>query len=292
MASLARAFTRPAITSLCAQCLRTFTTTSTLQSGHNKWSKIKHDKAAADAKKMVVRVHHSRQIAFHCKLNGPNPELNPELANAIHLAKKAGVPKDKIEGAIARGQGKTTSGAVLESLTFEAVVPPSIALVVEAESEKKGRILQDFNTWVKKAKGTPGASKFFFKRVGRVVFAKSESGIDVDSMLDDAIEAGAEDIENDDEGNIVVWTEPADTARVCKELGAKFNLKALSAGIVWTPNEDTKVTLDASEAQVKFTELLGHLSEDPEIQAIYSNVARGNMSDEQWDAITEHLEVV
>jgi transcriptional/translational regulatory protein YebC/TACO1 len=143
---------------------------------------------------------------------------------------------------------------------------------------------------VKKAKGSVGSSRFFFSRLGRVVFEKGESGLDVDQVMDDAIEAGAEDLENDADGNIVVWTQPTDTMQVCKVVGDKFGLKILSSDIIWTANEDTKAKLDASEDQVNFSELLEALREHPEIQAVYSNVSRGEMTDEEWARIEDNLD--
>ncbi|KAK4152847.1 transcriptional regulator TACO1-like protein [Chaetomidium leptoderma] len=295
MASLARTLaplTRPAAkpSSICAQCRRAFVSSPTVQSGHNKWSKIRHDKAANDLKKNATRTIFAKNITLYSKLFGSNPNNNPQLAAAISAAKKANVPKDKIESAIARGQGKSSEGTALDSLTFEAMMPPSIALIVDIESESKLRALQDLNQMVKKAKGSAGSSKFFFSRLGRVVFEKGESGLDVDQIMDDAIEAGAEDLENDADGNIVVWTQPTGTMQVCNAVGSKFGLKILSSDIIWTANEDTKAKLDASQELINFTELLEALREYPEIQAVYSNVSKGDMTDEEWARIEDNLD--
>ncbi|KAH6636414.1 transcriptional regulator TACO1-like protein [Chaetomium tenue] len=283
--------TRSAIpSSICAQCRRTFVSSPALKSGHNKWSKIRHDKAANDAKKNATRTIFAKNITLYSKLFGPDPNNNPQLAAAINAAKKASVPKDKIEGAIARGQGKSSAGAALDSITFEAMMPPSIALIVDLESESKLRALQDLNQMVKKAKGSTSSSKFFFSRLGRVVFEKGENGQDVDQIMDDAIEAGAEDLENDADGNIIVWTQPSATMQVCKTVGSKFGLKILSSDIIWTANDDTKAKLDASEELKSFTDLLEALREYPEVQAVYSNVSKGSMSDEEWARIEENLD--
>lgn len=170
------------------------------------------------------------------------------------------------------------------------MIPPSIALIVDIETESKLRALQDLNQMVKRAKGSGGSSKFFFSRLGRVVFEKGESGLDVDQIMDEAIEAGAEDLENDADGNIVVWTQPTGTMQVCTAVGSKFGLKILSSDIIWTANEDTKAKLDASEEMVNFVELLEALREYPEVQAVYSNVSKGSMSDEEWARIEENLD--
>ncbi|KAL2017137.1 hypothetical protein VTK56DRAFT_2559 [Thermocarpiscus australiensis] len=293
MASLARApahLTRTAAPSLCTQCRRAFVSGPILQAGHNKWSKIRHDKAANDAKKNAARTIFTKNIALYSKLFGPDPNLNPQLAAAITAAKKGGVPKDRIEAAIARGQGRSSAGAALESVTFEAVMPPSIALIIDVETESKLRVLQDLNHMVKKAKGSVSSSKFFFSRIGRVVFEKSDSGVDIDQIMDDAIEAGAEDLENDADGNIVVRTQPTGTTQVCQAIGSKFGLKILSSDIVWTANEDTKTKLDPSEEVARFAELLEALGEYPDVQAVYSNVTKGSLSDEEWARIEENLD--
>ncbi|KAL1838081.1 hypothetical protein VTJ49DRAFT_3073 [Mycothermus thermophilus] len=290
LAPLIRA--RPATTSpsLCAQCRRSFGSSPVLPAGHNKWSKIRHDKAANDRKKAQTRNPLLKSLTLYSKLYGPDPKDNPQLATVIAACKKVSVPKEKIEAAIARGQGKSSDGATLEQLTLEAVVPPSIALIIEVETESKGRVLQDVNHWIRKVHGSVGASKFFFTRRGRVVLVPGDTGLGVDEIMDEAIEAGAEDLENDADGNIVVWTQPTDTMRVAKSLASKFGLKISSSDIMWTANEDTKATLDASHELNIFIELLEGLRQDNDVQAIYSNVSRGSMSDEQWERIQANLD--
>ncbi|KAK3938380.1 transcriptional regulator-domain-containing protein [Diplogelasinospora grovesii] len=289
--SLARFAPKTALSTVCAQCRRTFISSAVLQSGHNKWSKIRHDKAVKDNKKNATRTQFTKNITLYSKLYGANPDDNPQLANVLLAAKKAGVPKAVIETAIARGQGKSSDGAALESLTFEAMLPPSVAVIVDFETESKLRALQDLNQMVKKAKGSTSSSKFFFSRVGRVVFERNpENGLGVDDIMDDAIEAGAEDLENDADGNIVVWTQPTQTTQICKAVGDKFGLRVLSSDIIWSANEDTKVKLDSSQELTNFLDLLVWLREYPDVQAVYSNAAKGGMTDEEWAKLTEHLD--
>ncbi|KAK4165349.1 transcriptional regulator-domain-containing protein [Cladorrhinum sp. PSN259] len=297
MASLTRSLnplTRPSTfkstSRVCGQCRRSFASTPIIFSGHNKWSKIRHDKAAADIKKGRERNMLTKNIVFQCRVFGADPSSNPGLAAAIHAAKKASLPKDKLEAALARGQGKATSGEALESFIFEAVVPPSIALIVDCETESKLRLMQDLNSLVKKADGSASSTKFFFTRVGRVIFEKSENGVGVDQIMDDAIEAGAEDLENDADGNIVVWTQPSGTSQIVQAIGSKYGLKATSADIFWTPNEDTKAKIDKSEEHIKFQTLLDSLANYPDVQAVYCNVDRGSgLSDEEWQQIAENI---
>ncbi|KAK1751597.1 transcriptional regulator TACO1-like protein [Echria macrotheca] len=296
MASLACTF-RPLVRShtqirstICARCCRSFHQLSGLQAGHNKWSKIKHEKAANDAKKTQARTRFSDNISLYSKLYGPDPSQNPQLATAIATARKAGMPKDRIEKAIARGQGKSSEGVVLESMTFEAMRPPAIAIIVDVETDSKLRVLQDLKQILKLGKATQSASKFFFTRAGRVVFEKSDQDVDVDTVMDDAIEAGAEDLETDEDGNIVIWTSPTNTTQMCHAVGNKFGLKVLSSGIVWSSNKDTEVQLDPEPWLPELVDMLAALRDYPDVQAVYANLSKGTVPDEIWARIDENLD--
>ncbi|KAK1971193.1 YebC-like protein [Colletotrichum sublineola] len=272
----------------CHQCLRPLSTTAAAPSGHNKWSKIRHRKGAADAQKNSMRSQHSKTIALYSRLYGTTD--NPQLATAVANAKKDGVPKNVIESAIARGQGRTASGASLEALTLEAILPPGVALIIEAETESKARSLQDLKVLIKKHKGAANTATFFFTRLGRVVFEAKEGGPGIDDIMDDAIEAGAEDLEADDEGNLVVWTQPNMTNAVANGVGPKFGLKLLDSDIIWSANEDTKVKLNEGPEASTLGELLAALQEFPEVQAVYGNPVKGNIPDEEWAKIEENLD--
>ncbi|GJC95579.1 DUF28 domain-containing protein [Colletotrichum higginsianum] len=256
----------------CHQCLRPLSTTPAAPSGHNKWSKIKHRKGAADAQKNSMRSQHSKMIALYSR---------------------PGVPKNVIDSAVARGQGRTASGASLEPLTLEAILPPGVALIIETETESKARSLQDLKVLIKRHKGAANAAAFFFTRLGRVVFeaaGEGGGGPGVDDILDDAIEAGAEDLEADDDGNLVVWTQPNMTNAVASGVGPKFGLKLLSSDIIWSANDDTKVKLDKGLEATSLADLLAALQEFPEVQAVYGNPVKGDMSEEEWARIEENLD--
>lgn len=246
--------------------------------------------AAADKKISKVNSYLCKQLTLYSKLYGPDPNMNPALAAAITNAKKAGVQKAKMEAAIARGQGRSTEGATLQSFTHEAILPPSIALIIEAEGDNTNRIRADLDLIVRKGKATVSGSKFYFSRLGRVVFEKTEA-IGVDEVMDQAIEAGAEDLDTDDEGNIVIWTQPTQTTQIMQAVGDAHKLKVLSADIMWVPNEETKTVLDSGKDLQTFTELVEALRENSDVQAIYANVSRGNVSDEEWAALEDNLDV-
>jgi transcriptional/translational regulatory protein YebC/TACO1 len=209
-----------------------------------------------------------------------------------------------IEKAIVRGQGRSLDGSSLESVTLEAMMPPGVALMIDVETDNRARSLKDLRLAVKKAGGThaSGSTAFFFTRLGRVVFAAAAAATagdkggrttaSLDDVLDRAIDAGAEDVDADADGNTVVWTPPSLTTAVVEAVAAPLGLPVLSSAIVWSPNEDTKVRVEDVEAVRNLGALLVKLREFPEVQAVYANAVRGDtVSDEDWAVVEENLDL-
>lgn len=220
---------------------------------------------------------------------GPDPNLNASLANAIAIAKKASTPKNVIDQAIARGQGRSLSGATLETMKFEVMIGPN-AFILDVETDNKLRALQDVGGVIRKHKGRTGATEFFFSRLGRVVFEQHDK-IGLDEIMDEAIELGAEDLEADDEGNMIVWSQPSSTMQIAQGVSKKFELKILSSEIIWSPNEDTRPTVDSLEDVKSLSDFVEALSELPEVQAIYSNAAKGpTVPTDEWAAFEDSLD--
>lgn len=216
--------------------------------------------------------------------------MNSSLANAIALAKKDSVPKDVISYAIARGQGRSATGAALEAMKFEAIMAPSVAFIIDVETDNKLRTLQDIPLLIRKHKARSTGTEFLFSRWGRVVFAKHDT-IGLDETMDKAIELGAEDLENDDDGNIVVWTQPTQTMKLAQGLAKDLGLKISSSEIIWSPNEETRATVDSVEDVKVLTEFVHALAEAPEVQAIYTNAVKGDgVPDEEWDAFESNVD--
>ncbi|KAI1429345.1 transcriptional regulator TACO1-like protein [Xylaria sp. FL1777] len=287
---------------ICAQCRRSFAANAILSSGHNKWSKIKHDKAAADKKKNAQRVGFAKQLVMYTKMYGADPNLNSQLASVIAQAKKAGMPKANIDVAIARGQGKSETGAGLETATLEVMMPPSIAMLIDIETDNKQRSLKDLRHLVKKYGGTVAPTAFLFTRRGRAVLsrnngdpndvndAKGEGDVaDFDEVMMQALDAGAEDVEPDEEGNIVLWTQPNMTHQVAQDLAKTLGLNILSSDIIWSCTSD-KVKVDDAEAADMLAKLLSVVEEYPDVQAVYTNAERGDVSEEAWSAVEEALD--
>ncbi|KAI1206543.1 YebC-like protein [Annulohypoxylon truncatum] len=285
--SLATRWASPTI--VCAICRRSFSSSSLLSSGHNRWSKIRHKKGAADAKKNVQNTIFSKNLTLYSKLFGPDPRLNSRLATVIAAAKKAGMPKANIDIAIARGQGKSSSGAGLESLTVEIMMPSSVAIVVEVETENKLRALQDLRGIIRKCGGTMTPIAFMFTRLGRIIL-KGNSDDDFDDIMMQALEAGAEDVEQDENGDIVLLTRPNAIHQVAQTMSEALSAEILDSDIIWSPAAD-RVKLDDPATATSINSLLTALRSESDVQAIYANVEQGAVSEEVWETIEDNLDM-
>ncbi|KAF7717671.1 Uncharacterized protein PECH_002949 [Penicillium ucsense] len=248
---------------------RSISSSAILYSGHNKWSTIKHDKAKNDKAKSKERQMVSKEIASATQLWGADPKYNPRLTLALSNAKRASIPKNIIEAAIARGQGLSLSGQALEAVTIEAMLPGGVAAVVECQTDQKARVLQDIRYLIRNGGGTVTPTTFLFEKKGRVVMEKKDD-INADELLEPAIEAGAMDLHTDDNGRLVLFTDPSETKRVGESFTKVTGMTIEELEIFWDPNQETLVELP--EDQVKVLEdLLGSLRDDPSVQDIYLN---------------------
>ncbi|KAF2002452.1 YebC-like protein [Amniculicola lignicola CBS 123094] len=257
-------------------------------SGHSKWASIKHDKGKADAAKSKMRAIITKDISNAVKLGGPDPNMNPRLALAIAKAKQTATPKASIEAAIARGQGLSASGAALESVVVEAMLPPSIATVIECQTDNKLRLLSDLRLMIKEAGGSVSAIGYMFEKKGRIILQKKES-MGADEVLDHAIELGVLDVIEDDQGRVVLYTEPAQTSEIADLVAKALEVEIEESEIIWDPNEDTKMPLDNEEAAQRLSEFLDELQDQTGIQGVYMNLSKGTIPEELWSELQSKL---
>lgn len=180
------------------------------------------------------------------------------------------MPKASIEASIARGQGLGVSGEALESVTIEAMLPGSVAAVIECQTDQKARVLQDLRYIIKDYGGTVTPTTYLFEKKGKIVFEKNE-GVNPDDYLEKAIEAGATDVDTDEEGRLVLYTEPTETKAVGETFTKETGLKIESSDIMWDPNKDTMVKLEKEEDIKDLEEALSAIREDSSVQDIYLN---------------------
>lgn len=184
--------------------------------GHSKWSKVKHIKAREDAKKGKIFSKCAHEIALAAR-GGGDPDLNPRLRAAIDNAKAVSMPKENIERAIKKGSGEL-GGDTIQEVTYESYGPSGTAFLVEVATDNLNRAAADIRTILTRNNGTiatPGSVAYQFDRRGEIIIP----GVDPtdESMLEAAIDAGADDIRGDAEG-VVILTAPAQLAQAAKGL--------------------------------------------------------------------------
>ena len=238
-------------------------------SGHSKWATTKHRKAAQDAKRSALFSKLSRNITVAAKEGGdPNPDNNASLAAAIEKAKGYSLPKDKIKTAIDKAFGTGKDAANYETLTYEGYGPSGVAVIVEALTDNRNRTAADVRHAFDKFGGnlgTTGCVSFMFNKKG--VIAIEREGLDEDTVMMDALEAGAADFEAD--GTVLeITTDPDAFNDVIAALEAK-GYTFVSADISLVPQTYVKLT---SEEDIKNMEkLLDMLEDNEDVQNTYHN---------------------
>lgn len=173
-----------------------------------------------------------------------------------------------IEVAILRGQGKSLSNLPLEPITIEALLPHGVAAVIECEADNKKRVLQNINLIINKAGGSIGPTAYLFERRGRIQFEEQDK-IGVDDALEEAIEAGAMDIVEED-NKLVVETPPTELAAIAERLQESLKIRVEKSSVIYVPNEDTMVPLTETQAE-QLQPVLDALEADPDFQALHIN---------------------
>jgi len=194
--------------------------------------------------------------------------MNTALAYAINNARKAQVSKEALEKAIAKCQGKSLSGAALDNVLIEAMLPHGVAAIMEGQTENKNRIVADVKSIVQRAGGVLTPTAFSFEKKGKIWFRPHES-IGLDEAMDDAIEAGAEDITSDD-GQLVVETAPALVSSVGQRLHSALGLEVEKSQILFDPKEETLAKLDETQAS-ELQLVLDQLEDLDDLQEVYIN---------------------
>ena len=121
-----------------------------------------------------------------------------------------------------------------------------------------------------------------FQKKGRISFENDDRNLGIDEVLDDAIEAGAEDVEINEDGSLIIWTEPSKTMSTAEALQSKLELKLQSSGIIWDANKDTRVPMDNKPAVDSLSKAVDYLRTNTDVQTVYANISQGSLQDEEW----------
>ncbi len=239
-------------------------------SGHSKWATIKRAKAANDAKRGNLFTKLANAITIAAKQGGGDAETNFKLRLAIEKAKQANMPKDNISRAIKRGTGEL-SGAAIEELTYGALLPGQIPVIIKCLSDNKNRTLTEVKTAITKNGGQMtdlNAVAWQFDQKGVIKLNKKElenkSRDEVELMI---IEAGADDYE-EDEDEIIIYTAPDELKQVQTNL-MKNGLAAESADLEMAAKDKTEVD---EETLDKIVKVLNALDEVDDVNAYYTTL--------------------
>ncbi|MBI1385889.1 MAG: YebC/PmpR family DNA-binding transcriptional regulator [Rhizobiales bacterium] len=233
--------------------------------GHSQFKNIMYRKGAQDKKRSKIFSKLAKEITIAVKSGGPDASANPRLRLAIQNAKGQSMPKDNIERAISRGEGRDTES--LEEIRYEGYGPGGVAVIVETMTDNRNRTAGAVRSYFTKNGGNlgeTGAVSFMFDRIGEIVYPVAAG--DAEKVLEAAIEAGATDAESDEDQH-VISCEFADLGAVSSALEAALG-EAQSVQTVWRPKTTTPVDEERANTLMK---LIATLEDDDDVQNVYSN---------------------
>jgi len=233
--------------------------------GHSKWKQIKHYKAATDKKRGALFTKLIREITVSAKQGGGDPDGNPRLRTAIDNAKAQSMPKENIERAIKKGTGEL-EGVDYQDVVYEAYGPGGVALMIQALTDNATRTVAEVRAKLSRGGGNLGTTNsvaFMFDRKGQI-FVEA-AGLDEDSVMEKALEAGAEDFVREDDA-FVITTAPADLHHVNKALDAA-GLKVSQAELSWIPKSTVAVAGEPAAQLMKLIEALEDLDDVQKVDA-------------------------
>ncbi|PXA92892.1 YebC/PmpR family DNA-binding transcriptional regulator [Nostoc sp. 3335mG] len=239
--------------------------------GHSHAKNIMHRKGKSDAARSKVFSKLAREITVAAKMGMPDPAFNARLRLAVANARAQSMPKDNIDRAIKKAAGN--DGENYDEIRYEGYGPGGVAVIVEALTDNRNRTASNVRSYFSKnggALGETGSVGFMFDRVGEITYPASVGS--EDKVMEAAIEAGADDVESDEEGHYIYTSFEAMvevSAALEKVLGEAESVKA-----IWRPQNQTPIDADKGATLMK---LIATLEEDDDVQNVYSNF---DMSDE------------
>ncbi len=236
-------------------------------SGHSKWATTKHKKAVVDAKRSKLFAKLIKNIEVAARTGGGDPAGNPTLFDAIQKAKRTSVPIDNINRAVKRGSGQEAGGADYETIMYEGYGPGGIAVLVECLTDNRNRAASDVRVAFTRNGGQmadPGSVSYLFSRRGVVMVPKE--GTDEDSVMEAALDAGVEEV-NDFGDSFEVLSAATDLVPVrtaLQEAGIEYD----SADVVFYPSMQIEVDVEGAR---KIMRLIDALEDSDDVQNVYAN---------------------
>jgi YebC/PmpR family DNA-binding regulatory protein len=234
--------------------------------GHSKWANIKHRKAGQDAKRGKIFTKLIREIVVSAKLGGEDPDANPRLRAAIDNALSQNMTRDTVNRAVKRGAGTDEADNMVE-MRYEGYGPGGVAVIVDCLSDNKNRTVGEVRHAFTKTGGnlgTDGSVAYMFKKIGLMIFSDET---DEDQLMEQAIEAGADDVQAQDDGSFEVITDPNEFLNV-KEALIKAGLEPEHAEVTMLADTEATLDFDTAEKMLRFQDMLEDLDD---VQNVYSN---------------------
>ncbi|MBP9997344.1 MAG: YebC/PmpR family DNA-binding transcriptional regulator [Lachnospiraceae bacterium] len=238
-------------------------------SGHSKFANIKHKKEKNDAAKGKVFTMIGREIAVAVKEGGPDPANNFKLAQVVAKAKANNMPNDTIERGIKKAAGEA-GNVNYENITYEGYGPSGTAIIVKTLTDNKNRTAANVRSCFTKGQGsigTPGCVSFMFDEKGQIIIDKEECDMDSDDLMMIALDAGAEDFNEEDDSYEVITT-PDEFQTVVDALNDN-KIPMVSSEVTMLPQTYVDVTDDETVKLIQ--RILDLLDEDDDVQAVYTN---------------------
>ncbi|HBU14742.1 MAG TPA: YebC/PmpR family DNA-binding transcriptional regulator [Gemmobacter sp.] len=233
--------------------------------GHSKWANIQHRKGKQDKLRSKMFSKLAKEITVAAKMGDPDPDKNPRLRLAVKASKAVSMPKDVIERAIKKSQGG--DAADYTEIRYEGYGAGGIAIIVEAMTDNINRTASNVRSYFTKAGGNlgqTGSVSHSFDRVGEITYPASAG--DADSVMMAALEAGADDVESDEEGHWI-YCQVEDLSTVSDALEQALG-ESTEAKLIWKPQSRTEVDLDTAQKLMKLIDLL---EEDYDVQTVTHN---------------------
>ena len=234
-------------------------------SGHNKWSTIKHKKGALDAKRGKLWTKILKEITVAARLGGGDVATNPRLRLAVDEAKGANMPKDNYERAIKKGTGEL-EGVTYEEVTYEGRFPGGVAIIIEAMTDNKNRTTPEIRSYFTKfggELGTTGSATYLYSKQGQIVV---EPEVSEDKVMEVALEAGADDVKNED-GAWVIQTSP-ETYEAVKKAVEAAALPVIESKLIMAPSTTVEIGPDKLKSFLKFVDTV---EDNDDVQNMWHN---------------------
>ncbi len=233
--------------------------------GHSQFKNIMHRKGRQDAMKSKLFSKLAREITVAAKMGTPDPDMNPRLRLAINAAKAQSMPKDNIQRAINKAAGGDTDN--YDEVRYEGYGPGGVALIVEALTDNRNRSASNVRAAFTKAGGALGETNsvaFMWARAGEIYYPASAG--DGDRIMEAALEAGADDIQSDEEGHTIYCGFEA-VGEVSKALEGALG-EAETVKVIWKPKNNVPVDEERAQSLMK---LVATLEDDDDVQNVYAN---------------------